>query len=180
MAWYDFYKKKKTQVGSPVFKSSEKESAKSFEQKTGITPTIVETSGSAISQVPTRVGGGGGGSSGGGGSVSNGSAQTEQQRQLEQQRLAEERQRQINLKADQIRQQQRLDKTIIIQRSGGVKTGGITYHGGAMVSDTGQTARQLQLALREKYFKDTGKRVGAGRLSGTYKDYSKLKEKKFK
>ena len=37
--------KKKEQMGSPVFHESEKASAESFQQRTGITPTVVKSGG---------------------------------------------------------------------------------------------------------------------------------------
>jgi len=65
-----------------------------------------------------------------------------------------------------------------INRSGGVTLSGVTYIGNAVVPNTGgKTANQLQAELRNQYYKETGKHIGGGRLSGTFEvlDDSQIK-----
>lgn len=85
MVWNPFEKTKVKQIGSPVFRQSEKKSIKDFERRTGRTATIVDTKGSVMSRVPS---GGGGGSSG---SSSHLTIQSQQaQRLAEQKRIQDQ------------------------------------------------------------------------------------------
>jgi hypothetical protein len=56
-----------------------------------------------------------------------------------------------------------------ILKKGGVKVGNVTYHGNSIIPNTnGKTANQLQTELRKQYAKETGKNIGAGRISGSF------------